>query len=108
MVCNRHPAEYCDYMCPTYEGIDFDFYLRYHMHGDLMDSITLKRSKIRELVLKFWDFLSINTKIDWKKFIFNNRSGATKYSKQDLIDDPKIKQIYDQTIDDLLKKENLI
>jgi hypothetical protein len=73
-----------------------------------MDSITLKRSKNRELVLKFWDYLSINTKIDWKKFTINNRSGAAKYSKQDLIDDPKIKETYDQTIDDLLKKENLI
>lgn len=104
MVCERHPPEYCDYMCPTYEGDDFDFYLTYHMCGDIMDSITLKRSKIRELVLKFWNSLSINTKINWKKFIFNNRSGTSKYSKQELIDDPTIKEIYDQKIDDLLNK----
>ena len=61
-------------MCPTYEGIDFDFYLHYQMYGDIMDTICLKKSVIRELVLKFWNSLSKDNKKRWKKFIFNECS----------------------------------
>jgi hypothetical protein len=96
-------GESCNYRCgDSYKGEDFELYLKWHMDGDLFDSMTIPNIEIRNMIIKYWNKLSLNTKIQWKNFEINNSSGRAKFGDKELKENPNIKLEYDSEIEKLL------
>ena len=54
------------------------------------------------MVIKYWNQLSLRTKIKWKNFESNKSSGRAKFGDKELKENPNIKLEYDSEIEYLL------